>query len=163
MFTDPEGLAFGINMGECYGEEAAQYWADKAQATGNPLYHVPGALAALWTPGASDNTATVLSLGYGAAGAVGAGVRIEMGAWKQGGEWIAGGPGNKVLHGHFGTGPGMTKHHLPYQAANWAKNFMSNIRRGVGGSDAANAAKVVGGATGAAAAQVGSAPRCGCK
>lgn len=86
-----------------------------------------------------------------------------MGAWKQGGEWIAGGPGNKVLHGHFGTGPGMTTHHLPYQFTNWAKNFVANLRRGAGGSDAANAAKVVGGATGAAAAQAGSALQCGCK
>lgn len=163
MFTDPTGLIFGFDTGECAADEAAQYWADKAIETGNPLYHIPGALAALWTPGASDNTATVLSLGIGGAGLVGAGARVEMGAWKQGGEWIAGGPGNKVLHGHFGTGPGMTKHHLPYQAANWAKNFMANIRRGVGGSDAANAAKVAGGAAGAAAAQAGSAPRCGCK
>jgi RHS repeat-associated protein len=64
MFTDPEGLAFGINMGECYGEAAAQYWADKADKTGNPLYNIPGAVASLWTRDTSNKTAIVLTAAY---------------------------------------------------------------------------------------------------
>lgn len=82
------------------------------------------------------------------------------------------GPGT-VVGAIIGTGVGiwigyeLTKPSAPkldpYQAANWANNFMANLGRGVGGSDAANAAKVVGGAIGAAAAKASSAPRCGCK
>ena len=33
--------------------------------TGNPAYHIPGALASLWTPGTSDATACTLAGGYG--------------------------------------------------------------------------------------------------
>ena len=158
-FVDPTGLLFGLNAGECAAGDAAQAWADKATQSGNPMYHVPGALAALWSPGASDSTFATLSLGLAGAGLVGAGARLEMGAWKQGGEWFAG--GRQMLHGHFGTGPGMSTHHLPYQAAQWAKNFMANLSRGRGASDAANAAKVVGGAAGAGAAAGSSS--CGCQ
>lgn len=63
--TDPTGLLVGglINAGECYGESAAQYWADKQVKTGNPLYAIPGALASLWTPSTSDTTATLLGTG----------------------------------------------------------------------------------------------------
>ncbi|MDO1527228.1 RHS repeat-associated core domain-containing protein [Fulvimonas sp. R45] len=64
IFVDPEGLAFGINMGECYGEEAAQYWADKATKTGNPLYHILGAIASLWMRDTSNKTAIVLGASY---------------------------------------------------------------------------------------------------
>jgi len=63
MRADP--LAFGINMGECFGSDSAQYWADKALNSGNPFYHILGALAALWTPDTSEKTIGVLFLGYG--------------------------------------------------------------------------------------------------
>jgi hypothetical protein len=61
-FADPSGLLFGglINAGECYGDAAAQYWADKQVQTGNPLYAIPGLLASLWTPQTSDVTAALL-------------------------------------------------------------------------------------------------------
>jgi RHS repeat-associated protein len=70
-FTDPSGLLFGglINAGECWGEEAAQYWADKQTSTGNYLYAIPGALASLWTSETSDETAvTLATAGYGTIG-----------------------------------------------------------------------------------------------
>ena len=67
-FTDPTGLLIGgrVNAGESYGDAAAQYWADKAIETGNPLYNFPGAIAALWTPCTSDATAATLFVGYAA-------------------------------------------------------------------------------------------------
>jgi RHS repeat-associated protein len=57
-FVDPTGLLFGglINAGECYGEAAAMYWAQKQIETGNPLYAIPGLFASLWTPSTSDST-----------------------------------------------------------------------------------------------------------
>jgi len=42
------------------GENAAQYWADRHVQTGNPLYAVPGVLAALWTPDTAVSTAVTL-------------------------------------------------------------------------------------------------------
>src|SRR6185437_3032950 len=70
--ADPSGLLFGglVNAGECYGDSAAQYWADMANSTGNPLYHIPGAIAALWTPSTSDDTFAVLAIGAGLGSAV---------------------------------------------------------------------------------------------
>jgi len=61
-YVDPSGLLFGglINAGECYGDSAAQYWADKQVQTGNWLYAIPGAFAALWTPSTSDITTAAL-------------------------------------------------------------------------------------------------------
>jgi len=63
---DPSGLLFGglINAGECYGQAAAQYWAERQVATGNPLYAIPGLFASLWTPGTSDYTFATLSFAY---------------------------------------------------------------------------------------------------
>lgn len=50
-------------------DDAAQYWADIAvtsQSPLAPLAHVPGAMAALWTPDVAPTTATVLgAAGYG--------------------------------------------------------------------------------------------------
>ncbi|MHB8744652.1 MAG: hypothetical protein ACYC9L_16240, partial [Sulfuricaulis sp.] len=68
LYTDPSGLLLdgAINAGESYGDSAAQYWADRAEQTGNPLYNIPGALAALWTPSTSDATALTLTGGYAA-------------------------------------------------------------------------------------------------
>jgi hypothetical protein len=65
-YVDPSGLLFGgtVDAGEGFGEFAAQYWADLAVQTGNPLYNVPGALASLWTRKTSDVTVAALSLGY---------------------------------------------------------------------------------------------------
>lgn len=157
-FVDPTGTIFG----DCAGDAAAKYWADQynnSSGAGAAAAAVMGALASLWTPDTSSATLGTLSIGIGGAGFVGAGARFEMGAWKSGGSWFAG--GMRVPHFHFGTGPGMSTHHLPYQAAQWAKNLVANLRRGVGGSDAANAGKVVGGAAGAGAAAGSS--NCGCQ
>jgi RHS repeat-associated protein len=65
-YVDPFGLLFNgnVNAGEDYGEFAAQYWADLAVQTGNSLYSIPGALAALWTRKTSDATFATLSLAY---------------------------------------------------------------------------------------------------
>ena len=65
-FFDSNGLLFGLPAGESFGDSAAQYWADRQIATGNPLYAIPGSLAALWTPDTSNATASTLSLGYAA-------------------------------------------------------------------------------------------------
>lgn len=73
MYGDPFGLLLGgiINAGEEFGEYAAQYWADMAVQTENPLYSVPGALASLWTRKTSDETLTVLAAGYSAGWPIG--------------------------------------------------------------------------------------------
>lgn len=55
-----------IDAGESFGASAAQYWADKAVQSGNPAYHIPGAMASLWTPDTSDATACTLTGAYGA-------------------------------------------------------------------------------------------------
>jgi hypothetical protein len=56
QYTDPSGLLFGFNAGESFGDSAAQYWANLQLQTGNPLYAIPGAFAALWSPCTSDQT-----------------------------------------------------------------------------------------------------------
>jgi RHS repeat-associated protein len=70
--ADPEGLLFGgwINAGESYGESALQYWADRSTDPDNTwydtaAYNFMGALAALWTPCTSDETALTLLGGPG--------------------------------------------------------------------------------------------------
>ena len=74
MGRDPTGQVYipftniWIPAGEQYGAQAAQYWADKQEQTGNWLYAIPGALASLWTPCTSNKTALTL----GSAGALGA-------------------------------------------------------------------------------------------
>jgi RHS repeat-associated protein len=68
--NDPTGMLFAgsFNAGESFGASAAQYWANQQASTGNSLYAIPGALAALWTPATSDATLGILSAGYGAVG-----------------------------------------------------------------------------------------------
>jgi len=58
-----------VKMTTDAGENAAQYWADKAAQTGNPFYNVPGAFAALWTRDTALTTASVLTAGPGIASA----------------------------------------------------------------------------------------------
>lgn len=161
--VDPSGLLFGFNAGECSGDDAASYWAGKLGETGNQLYYGPGLLASLWTPSTSDNTFSVLSAGIAAGGLVEEGFRLKTGSWKQGGEWVAGSQEETVLHFHFGDGPGMTTHHLPYQMMQWLKNFAANIERGKGGADVINAGRVIGGSAGAAAGQLSGSSGCGCR
>ncbi|MBK6583936.1 MAG: RHS repeat-associated core domain-containing protein [Gammaproteobacteria bacterium] len=66
VYIDPDGLLFGIPAGESYGDSAAEYWANRAEETGNWAYHIPGAVAALWTPCTSDKTFLTLAGGYAA-------------------------------------------------------------------------------------------------
>jgi len=65
-YVDALGLLFWnyINAGEGFGEDAAQYWADLAYETDNPLYNIPGLFASLWTRKTSDATLTTLAGGY---------------------------------------------------------------------------------------------------
>ena len=51
------------------GENAAQYWADKAASTGNGAYNIPGAVASLWTHDTAGSTALTLFPFGGGAGA----------------------------------------------------------------------------------------------
>jgi RHS repeat-associated protein len=74
-FLDPEGnlrvpfTDININAGEGYGQDALNYWANKAAQADNPfsggLYNTMGGLAALWTPCTSYKTASVLGIGLG--------------------------------------------------------------------------------------------------
>ena len=63
-FTDLDGLLFGFNAGEEYGESALNYWVERAVETGNPLYYIPGGFAALWIPCTSDSTFSVLTAAF---------------------------------------------------------------------------------------------------
>ncbi|NJD33106.1 MAG: hypothetical protein FIB04_14605 [Gammaproteobacteria bacterium] len=47
------------------GADAAQYYADRETESGNPLYAVPGSLAALWTPDTAMETVVVLGAASG--------------------------------------------------------------------------------------------------
>lgn len=103
-------------------------------------------------------TGVGVGLAMGGAAMARAGFRAERGAWKQGGQWFAG--GRKMPHFHMGTGPGMPMHHLPYQAGNWARNFSANMIRGKAGEDLKNMATA---AYGLAAAATGAMNDCTCK
>ncbi|MCX5893268.1 MAG: hypothetical protein NTW80_09935, partial [Deltaproteobacteria bacterium] len=53
-------LQRGAFLGTRFGEEAAEYWAQKQLATGNWGYAIPGVFASLWTPETWFDTATTL-------------------------------------------------------------------------------------------------------
>lgn len=133
--TDRTGLLFGglINAGECAGEDAARFWANRAAEESNPLLagldNFMGGLASLWTPETSDYTFAVLSTAVG--GVSRAGLRIERGAWGPR-------PAPKLWHFHWGEGLGLQSHHLPYQGGDWLANFQSLVRQGKAGGDLTN-------------------------
>ena len=47
------------------GEQAAEYYAARESETDNPLYRIPGAFAALWTPDTYQQTSLILGIGSG--------------------------------------------------------------------------------------------------
>jgi RHS repeat-associated protein len=47
------------------GEDAVNYYIAREEDTGNPLYRLPGAFAALWTPYTYNQTSLLLGLGSG--------------------------------------------------------------------------------------------------
>jgi hypothetical protein len=47
------------------GDDAVNHYIAKEAETGNPLYRVPGAMAALWTPYTAKQTSLLLGLGSG--------------------------------------------------------------------------------------------------
>ena len=47
------------------GESAVEHYVSRENATGNPLYHIPGAAAALWTPSTAPLTSMLLGVGSG--------------------------------------------------------------------------------------------------
>jgi RHS repeat-associated protein len=47
------------------GESAVEHYVSRESATGNPLYHIPGAAAALWTPSTAPLTSMLLGVGSG--------------------------------------------------------------------------------------------------
>ena len=73
-------------------------------------------------------------LAFGGAGLARGGFRAELGNWKQGGEWFFR-EGTRGPHFHFGRGPGLQKHHLPWQSGNWWRNFQNLVRQGKAGDD----------------------------
>nr|WP_028672452.1 RHS repeat-associated core domain-containing protein [Saccharospirillum impatiens] len=83
---------------------------------------------------AGEVAGVVYGFAAGGAGLARAGLRIERGNWKQAGQWVAG-KGQKKWHFHYGTAPGLTKHHLPYQFLNWSQNFKSAYKNGTAWSD----------------------------
>jgi hypothetical protein len=132
-FSDSSGLLFGglVNAGECYGVAAAQYWADKQTATGNSLYAIPGAFAALWTPDTSDDTFVTLSTAAGAgSGSLVRGAGQEWSHWiparmatSRGGriaDWIVSSP----LNGKF-VSPLEHAMNDIYRARFFGKDFMN--------------------------------------
>src|SRR5438045_1845194 len=158
---DPSGLLFGglINAGECYGEEAAQYWAnaylnDSGVSAGFDA--VMGSLASLWTQETSDATSGTLLAAYSLAEG---GLRLEMGNWKEQGEWFFE-EGTRGPHFHWGEGPGLDAHHLPWQAGNWFSNLVGLAGRGAAGQDLLNLGGLISG-TGLAIFG-GSSGGCGC-
>jgi len=93
------------------------------------------------------------------AGLLRGGLRIELGNWKQASQWMAP-KGQKILHFHWGVGPGLQSKHLPYQIGDWWQNFQSLLGRGLAGPDLVNMGLVGGGA---ATATGGATQNCGCK
>ncbi len=144
-----------------------------AYAGGNPLryvdpsgeYAIPGALIGgagnlgyqLWRNGGRLECVDPLEvaewalIGLGVGGIVrgGAGLafRFEFGRWGPRGSWSHQ-KAYKVPHFHLGTAPGFGKHHLPYQASNWFKNYNNLARGGKLGNDAGNVARIGWGALG---------------
>jgi RHS repeat-associated protein len=82
-------------------------------------------------------------------GATQSGLKFELGNWKQGGKWFFP-EGTRGPHFHIGNGLGLRDHHLPWQAGNWFKNFMSLFKRGKVGDDLSNLADLLGGSAVAA-------------
>ena len=77
LYSDARGLLFGglVNAGECYGQAAAEYWADaynNDSGAAAAFDAVMGSFASLWTPNTSDATAATLATGELAPGAVNA-------------------------------------------------------------------------------------------
>jgi len=95
-----------------------------------------------------------LGLAAGGAGLARGGLRIELGNFKQAGQWFFP-PGTRGLHGHFGVGAGLQTHHLPYQAANWFQNLLGLMGRGEAGRDLGNLGLIGYGAAVSASAAVG--------
>eukprot|EP00456_Euglypha_rotunda_P003938 TRINITY_DN1066_c1_g3_i3.p1 TRINITY_DN1066_c1_g3~~TRINITY_DN1066_c1_g3_i3.p1 ORF type:complete len:605 (+),score=109.70 TRINITY_DN1066_c1_g3_i3:161-1816(+) len=85
-----------------------------------------------------------LGLALAAEGVAAGGLRAEIGNWKQAGEWFFP-EGTRGPHVHWGQGAGLQSHHLPWQSRNWLNNLTGLVRRGKGGADLANLAKVSGG------------------
>ena len=56
-----QALNNGTFFGTRYGEEALNYYANKWAQTDNPLYAIPGAFSALWTPDTWKATALTLA------------------------------------------------------------------------------------------------------
>jgi hypothetical protein len=87
-FIDPEGLLFGINAGESYGESAAQYYAN---ITVDPCASklkkagawVGGLLSSLWTSNTSNQTALTLA-GGGLAGRIANMYHVAKDGWHIG-------------------------------------------------------------------------------
>ena len=100
-------------------------------------------------------------LAMGGAGLARGGLRFELGNWKQEGEWFFR-EGTRGPHIHWGEGPGLQTHHLPWQFSNWWANFVSLVQRGEAGSDIANIATVGAGAAVATGGAI-NATGCGCE
>jgi hypothetical protein len=89
-YVDPHGTLLGIPAGEQSAQEAADWWAAHCVATSSPglslVYDVGGVFATLWTPGTSDVTFGLLSIGNGL---ISGGLRVQMGElearWQMGG------------------------------------------------------------------------------
>jgi RHS repeat-associated protein len=97
-------------------------------------------------------------LALSGAGLIRGGMRLELGNWKQGGEWFFR-EGTRGPHFHFGSGPGLQMHHLPWQAGNWIRNLISLAKNGKGGNDLAYIGMEV---SGGGVVESGIIQRCGC-
>ncbi len=69
--------------------------------------------------------------------------------------------GTKGPHFHWGEGPGLQDHHLPWEAGDWFSNLLDLARRGAAGEDLMNLGKLILG--GGLVAGGGSNSTCGCR
>ncbi len=67
---DLDKLKDGYYLGTEFGEDAVDFYAEKYLETDNPLWIIPGAAAAAWTPETYLDTAWALASGYGIAKSV---------------------------------------------------------------------------------------------
>ena len=137
--ADPIGLAGGLNVYQyAYGNPGAYIDPNGEFALVGAV--VGGALNfgwQLWQNGGRLECINIgdvvnwAAIGSGFGGIVRSGInlgfRAEMGKWGAKGSWTN--ARYKVPHFHIDGGPGLVKHHLPFQAVPWIKNFISLYKR----------------------------------
>ena len=113
--------------------------------------------------GAGGGTGLGIGLGIGGSGLLRGAFRFEFGNWKtRAGRWFF--PrGMKGPHFHWGNAPGLQTHHLPWQIANYFRNFVAKYKSGQAKADLLNLLKMLYGGALAGANGNLEGRGCGCK